>query len=166
MIRSLSAFGIAGGLLLAGCAYGPAPDSRVGGDAAGPVRKGGAAKSGATPADRREPAIPERDRVLHDYRFAATALRQGKFDEAKARLDDAIARIGGIITNDAEAAKARGLFTAEATKPFIGEPYERVMAYYYRGILYWRDGEPDNARACFRTAELEDSSSEGEKYNG
>jgi hypothetical protein len=41
-----------------------------------------------------------------------------------------------------------------------------VMAYYYRGILYWNDGEPDNARACFRTGELEDSSSEGEQYNG
>jgi hypothetical protein len=30
---------------------------------------------------------------------------------------------------------------------FIGEPYERAMAYYYRGLLYWRDGEIDNARA-------------------
>jgi hypothetical protein len=34
------------------------------------------------------------------------------------------------------------------------------MAYYYRGILYWMDGEPDNARACFRSAQLEDSDAE------
>ena len=88
---------------------------------------------------------------------AATALRAGNFDEAKTRLDDAILRIGGIITNDAEAARARGLFAAESTKPFIGEPYERVMAYYYRGILYWRDGQPDNARACFRSGQVIDS---------
>jgi tetratricopeptide (TPR) repeat protein len=165
MIRSLPAFGLAGGLFLAGCAYGPAPDSRGGADTAGSARKAGAARPGATAADRRAPAIPERDRVLHDYRFAATALRQGKFDEAKSRLDDAIARIGGIITNDAEAAKARGLFTAEATKPFIGEPYERVMAYYYRGILYWRDGQPDNARACFRSGQVIDSDPEHEHYD-
>ena len=56
-----------------------------------------------------------------------------------------------------EAARARGLFAAERTKPFIGEPYERVMAYYYRGILYWRDGQPDNARACFRSGQVIDS---------
>lgn len=115
-------------------------------------------------ADRREPAVPERDRVLHDYRQAASALRAGDYAEAKARLDDAIARIGGIITNDAEAKRARSLFGAERSKTFIGEPYERVMAYYYRGILYWRDGEPDNARACFRSGQVIDSDPEGSNY--
>ncbi len=110
----------------------------------------------ATVADRRPP-VPERDRVLYDYRTAATALRAGDYDEAKARLDDAIARIGGIIANDADAERARGLFSPESTKVFIGEPYERVMAYYYRGLLYWRDGERDNARACFRSGQVIDS---------
>lgn len=95
---------------------------------------------------------------------AATALRLGKYDEAKARLDDAIARLGGIIANDADAARARSLFAAESTKTFLGEPYERVMAYYYRGLLYWRDGEPDNARACFRSGQVIDSGPEQEKY--
>lgn len=117
-----------------------------------------------TAADRRESAVPERDRVLYAYRGAATALRLGKYDEAKARLDDAIARLGGIIANDADAARARSLFAAESTKTFLGEPYERVMAYYYRGLLYWRDGEPDNARACFRSGQVIDSGPEQEKY--
>ena len=117
-----------------------------------------------TEADRRAAAVPERDRVLHDYRQAAFALRAGDYDAAKARLDDAIARIGGIITNDAEAARARGLFAAERTKPFIGEPYERVMAYFYRGILYWRDGQTDNARACFRSGQVIDSDPGPESY--
>ncbi|MBL9202329.1 MAG: hypothetical protein JNL39_17600 [Opitutaceae bacterium] len=117
----------------------------------------------ATAADRRA-AVPERDRVLHDYRTAAKALRAGDYDEAKARLDDAIARIGGIIANDAEAERARGLFSPESTKVFIGEPYERVMAYYYRGLLYWRDGERDNARACFRTGQVIDTGPEQERY--
>ncbi len=111
----------------------------------------------ATAADQRETAVPERDRVLFDYRLGVSALRAGRFDEAKSRFDDAIARIGGIITNDAEAERARGLFSAERVKTFIGEPYERVMAYYYRGILYWRDGELDNARACFRSGQVIDS---------
>jgi tetratricopeptide (TPR) repeat protein len=104
------------------------------------------------------------DRVLWEYRIAASALRAGNFAEAKAKLDDAISLIGGIMTNDAAARKARGLFNAERKKTFIGEPYERVMAYYYRGLLYWRDGEPDNARACFRSAQFADSIAETETY--
>lgn len=116
-------------------------------------------------ADRQVAPPPERDRVLIDYRTAATALRTRDYDTAKARLDDAIVRIGGIITNDADAARARTLFAAESTKPFIGEPYERVMAYFYRGILYWRDGQPDNARACFRSGQVIDSDPENERYD-
>ncbi len=124
-------------------------------------------ESGARPAAAArpgEPVIPEKDRVLFDYRQAAAALRQGRDDAAKAKLDDAIARIGGIITNSEDAKKARSLFSAESTKIFIGEPYERVMAYYYRGMLYWRDGQPDNARACFRTGEVIDSDAVDGKY--
>jgi tetratricopeptide (TPR) repeat protein len=120
---------------------------------------------GGTDADRRVPTVAERDRVLFDYRYAASALRAGDYEEAKVRLDDAIARIGGIIANDADAKRARSLFSAESTKTFIGEPYERVMAYYYRGILYWRDGQPDNARACFRSGQVIDSDPEHENYD-
>ena len=110
-------------------------------------------------------AAPEKDRVLWDYRIAASALRAGDFTEAKAKLDDAITRIGGTISGPDEAAqRARGKFTAEAEKTFIGEPYERVMAYYYRGLLYWRDGQPDNARACFRTGQFIDSYAADEVY--
>lgn len=108
---------------------------------------------------------PERDRVLWEYRVAAAALRAGNYAEAKAKLDDAILRIGGVISGPDEAAKrARGLFTAEREKTFIGEPYERVMAFYYRGLLYWRDGQPDNARACFRTGQFIDADAENDTY--
>src|SRR4051812_5792486 len=79
---------------------------------------------------------PAQDRVLWDYRLAASALRLGNLAEAKAKLDDAITRIGGIRANDETAKKARGYFSPERDKTFIGEPYERVMAYYYRGLLY------------------------------
>lgn len=108
---------------------------------------------------------PVKDRVLWQYRTAAAALRQGDVQMARQDLDDAITRIGGIYGPDKTAQRARSYFHEEREKTFIGEPYERVMAYYYRGIIYWMDGEPDNARACFRSGELEDSSSEGEQYN-
>jgi len=109
---------------------------------------------------------PPRDRVLWEYRIAAAAMRQGKFDVAKQHLDDALLTLGGIYGKDSDAKKARGYFHAEAKKTFIGEPYERAMAYVYRGILYWMDGEPDNARACFRSAEFEDGDTQNHEYAG
>jgi hypothetical protein len=133
--------------LLAGCATAPRTSILYTGD---PVIDGNAERAAARPQDR----------VMWDYRIAAAALRSGNFEEAKARLDDAILNMGGIINNSADAARARGLFSGENAKVFIGEPYERVMAYYYRGLLYWRDGQPDNARACFRTGQFIDSDAE------
>jgi hypothetical protein len=109
---------------------------------------------------------PPRDRVLWEYRLAAAAMRRGQFDLAKRNLDDALLTLGGIYGKDADAKKARGYFHVEARKTFIGEPYERSMAYVYRGILYWMDGEPDNARACFRSAEFEDGDAENHEYAG
>jgi hypothetical protein len=109
---------------------------------------------------------PPRDRVLWQYRTAAAAMQAGDFEKAKRYLDDALATLGGVYGKDASARKARGYFTEEAKKTFIGEPYERSMAYIYRGILYWRDGEIDNARACFRSAEFEDSDAADKTYAG
>lgn len=109
---------------------------------------------------------PPRDKVLWQYRTAAAAMRRGQFDVAKPLLDDALLTLGGVYGKDAEARKARGLFNKEARKTFIGEPYERSMAYFYRGVLYWRDGELDNARACFRSAQFEDSDAENKEYKG
>jgi tetratricopeptide (TPR) repeat protein len=105
-----------------------------------------------------------RDKVLWEYRLAAAAMRRAQFVEAKQALDDALARIGNLFGPDKDAKKSRSYFREESKKSFIGEPYERVMAYYYRGILYWMDGEPDNARACFRSAQLQDSDTENKEY--
>ncbi len=138
--------------ILAGCATAPhRPAFKLTGD---PLVDGeNAIRSG-----------PARDQVLWQYRTALAAMRQGKFEIAKHHLDDALARISNIFGKDKEAQKSRRAFTAEAKKTFIGEPYERVMAYYLRGILYWRDGEPDNARACFRSGQLIDSDAENKSF--
>src|SRR5260370_34748150 len=90
-------------------------------------------------------------------------MNHGKFAEAKQLLDDALARIEGVFGKDESARKSRGYFAAEAKKTFIGEPYERVMAYYLRGILYWMDGEPDNARASFPSGEIHVSDTAAKK---
>lgn len=148
-VRALALLGLAGTGFLAGGCVTEGPEHRA---------------TGGTVADR-QAAVSERERVLSDYRIAATALRRGDDGVAREKLDDAIARIGGIIANSEDAARARGLFSTESSKVFIGEPYERAMAYYYRGILYWRDGEPDNARACFRSGQVIDSDPNNEHYD-
>ncbi len=110
---------------------------------------------------------PSKDKVLLEYRSGLSALRQGNYAEAQRMLDDALLTIGGIIgTEDKSAKKSRHYFSEESKKTFIGEPYERCMAYFYRGIVYWMNGEPDNARACFRNAEFQDSDTENKQYAG
>lgn len=113
---------------------------------------------GASPRDK--------DKVLTQYRKAAAALRANNFEQAKSLLDDAILTISGVPAKDPEARRARGFFNEESTKVYFGEPYERVMAYFYRGILYWMDGEPDNARACFRNGQFLDSDAQNQQFSG
>lgn len=107
---------------------------------------------------------PRKDKVLWEYRTGLNALRVGDWDTARRVFDDAILSLGGILHDNSDARRARQLFSSEANKPFAGEPYERIMAYYYRGLIYWRDGEPDNARACFRSGLLLDSDTDEEGY--
>jgi hypothetical protein len=109
-------------------------------------------------------SVPKKDRVLWEYRNGLSAMRKGDFPTAKQLFDDAILTINGIYGKDESARKSRNYFNEEAKKNFLGEPYERVMAYWYRGIMYWMDGEPDNARACFKSAQLMDSDAENKEY--
>ena len=141
------------GVLLAGCATTETGENWP--------RTGDPIVDGKAAAERG----PKRDRVLWEYRTAATAMRRGQFADARQLLDDALLTLGGIYGPDKAAKQARSYFSAEAKKTFIGEPYERVMAYYYRGIIYWIDGELDNARACFRSGEIMDSDAENKTYS-
>jgi hypothetical protein len=109
-------------------------------------------------------SVPKKDRVLWEYRTGLSSMRKGDFATAKQLFDDAILTLQGIYGKDVSAKKARNYFNEESKKNFLGEPYERVMAYWYRGILYWMDGEPDNARACFKSAQLMDSDAENQEY--
>ncbi len=107
---------------------------------------------------------PREDRVLWQYRTALEYLRRGESTQAATLFDETLAVLQGRFGKNAGARRSRSLFSRESVKPFIGEPYERAMAFYYRGLLYWEEGELDNARACFRSAQLEDSDSETKAF--
>ena len=120
---------------------------------------GGCASSGSGSR-----AAAARDEVLLKSRAAADAMHRTQFEQARPLLDDVLLSLGGISAGDRSARQARSNFREESNKNFRGEPYERVMAYFYRGILYWMDGEPDNARACFKSAQLQDADAENGQY--
>lgn len=147
LMKTFGLIAILGGLiLLPGCASSsakPAP-YKLTGDPVVDAR---------TAAEKGRP----QDRLLWTYRAAVACLRKADFAEARRLLEDAVTQLNGMFGKDRNASKSRSAFYRESKKTFYGEPYERVMAYYYRGILYWMDGEPDNARACFRSAQLQDS---------
>jgi tetratricopeptide (TPR) repeat protein len=107
---------------------------------------------------------PPRDAVLWQCRQGTSALREGRFEDAIRSFDDALTTINAVRARDPDARRARGYFSPESAKTFLGEPYERVMAFYYRGILYWMQGELDNARACFRSAQFHDADAENREY--
>ncbi|MGE5477520.1 MAG: hypothetical protein ACM3Q1_12745 [Bacteroidales bacterium] len=102
----------------------------------------------------------KRNQVLNDMRLGLASMEMGETALAERLLDEALDEIETVYADNPEAAKARGLFTREQAKDFKGEPYERAMAYYYRGLLYLRAGDYDNARASFKAGFLQDSFAE------
>ena len=106
----------------------------------------------------------EHNHVLNRLRAGLAAMDAGRDDLAAEAFDEALLTIETIYGGDEKAAKARGLFSAEDRKVFRGEPYERAMAYYYRGILYLKEGDYENARASFKSGILQDTLAEQEQY--
>lgn len=140
-------------MLLSGCAsVEPTYLTRLTGD---PIKDGYERISNGRPEDK----------ILWQYSTALEHLRRGQLDEAAALLDEALLSQEALaIDGGKKARQARRVFYPESTKVYIGEPYERVMAWFYRGVIYWMQGEPDNARACFKSAQLMDSDAEGEEF--
>ncbi|MBF6023224.1 hypothetical protein [Lysobacter niastensis] len=108
----------------------------------------------------------EHNAVLNFERLGLAAMEIGAYDEAEWAFDEALRRIESFYGKTAVAKEARSKWTGEGIKDFKGEPYERVMAYYYRGLLYLREGDYQNARASFMAGEFQDTLSEAEEFQG
>ncbi len=106
----------------------------------------------------------KRNEVLNNMRVGTAALDIGDTAAAGAAFDAAIIPIDTIFADNEKAKKARSIFAAEKTKDFRGEPYERAMAYYYRGLLDLMANDYENARASFKSGLIQDSMSEAEEF--
>ena len=92
----------------------------------------------------------DRNAVLNYTRIGVAAFETGEVEEAGKAFDEALNRIEAIYADNEKAEAARSKFVKENAKDFKGEPYERAMAYYYRGLAYLAEGDYENARASFK----------------
>ena len=113
---------------------------------------------------RQQAQTDQRNSVLFHLHIGLAALEKGDRQLAAESFDAALLDIEAVYGGDEIAQKARMNYNAESDKVFRGEPYERTMAYYYRGILYLMEDDYENARASFRTAFLQDSLAGSEVY--
>ena len=105
-----------------------------------------------------------RNEVLNLMEIGVAALRSGHDDLARAALDEAILNIESVYADNDAAQRARSLWYEEGQKDFKGEPYERSMVFYYRGLLYLKDADYGNARASFLSGLLQDAFAEEEQH--
>lgn len=106
----------------------------------------------------------EQNRVLNQLEIGTRQLWASDMGGAAVAFDDAIEKIEMVYSGDPAAAKARSLWHEEGAKSFKGEPYERAMAYYYRGLVYLQKGDYENARAAFKQGQLQDAFAEEEQF--
>ena len=106
----------------------------------------------------------ERNAVLNFNRVGIAAMEMGEYQLAAWALDNALLRIESIYANNPAARQALKKFSSEDVKDFKGEPYERAMTYYYRGLLTFMEGDFENARASFMSGEFQDTVAEQEVF--
>jgi hypothetical protein len=106
----------------------------------------------------------ERNAVLNFNRVGIAAMELGEYRVAAWALDNALLRIESVYADNPTAKQALKKFSSEDVKDFKGEPYERAMAYYYRGLVYFMEGDFENARASFMSGEFQDTVAEQEQF--
>jgi hypothetical protein len=105
---------------------------------------------------------PRNSRSLALMYGGLAAFKSGHQNTAERAFDQVLQNIETIYADNPNAEKARSAWNAESVKDFKGEPFERMMAYYYRGLLYLGKGDWGNAQASFQGGILQDTMA-GEK---
>ncbi|MEM8883793.1 MAG: hypothetical protein AAGD14_06990 [Planctomycetota bacterium] len=102
--------------------------------------------------------VAEEDEALWACELGTAAMMVRREHEAWEAFHMASRTMGTLESTPSESRRA--ILGAESTKRWKGDPHERCMAAYYKGILYWRRGDLDNAAACFKSGLFADSYSE------
>ena len=106
----------------------------------------------------------KRNSVLNLMQLGLYAFQKKYYKESGSIFDKVLLNIESTYKEDSASEKAKSLWYGEDSKRFIGEPYERSMAYYYRGLLYLKEKDYENARASFKGGILQDGRSEETQF--
>lgn len=95
----------------------------------------------------------KRNEVLNLLRAGLVSFELQDFQAAEVAFSRAIATIESVYTqnqNDKKAQKRRKKLKFTAKENFVGDDYERVMAYYYRGLVYLAQARYRDAIGSFK----------------
>ncbi len=108
-------------------------------------------------ADASSAAVDIRAQLLGD--IGITAFFNGCYGVSAQALDEAI-RITTSFTSDPRRVRdVTALEGKEQLRIFKGEAHERAALFLFRGLIYLRQGDYGNARACFKSGQLQDVTS-------
>ena len=104
------------------------------------------------------------DFVLNNCRLGSVDLVDYKLDDAEAAFLRAYEVINSVGVNQGGRSLGAAIVD-EKIKIWKGEPFERAMANYYLGLIYYIQHDYDNARAAFQNAlfKLRDYSDSSDK---
>jgi tetratricopeptide (TPR) repeat protein len=106
------------------------------------------------------------DFVLNNCRLGSVTLANYDFNESEAAFLRAYEVINSVGVNDGGRSLGAAIVD-EKIKVWKGEPFERAMANFYLGVIYYTQHDYDNARAAFENAlfKLRDYSDKEDKKN-
>jgi tetratricopeptide (TPR) repeat protein len=94
---------------------------------------------------------PDENFVLNNCRLGSAALANYDLDEAESAFLKAYEVINSVGVNQGGRSLGATL-VSEKIKIWKGEPYERAMANFYLGLVYYMRHDYNNARAAFENA--------------
>lgn len=94
---------------------------------------------------------PDRNYVLNNLRLGEAALAAGDLETAESAYYRAYETLNAAGVNNA-ARSAATVIVNERVRIWLGEPYERAIANFQLGLVYYLQGDYANARGAFENA--------------
>lgn len=100
------------------------------------------------------------DQILETCRLASIALAEGRDDIAENALRKAVVAMQDFRADG----QFRALVGSESKKDWRGDPFEKMMAFHYLGVMLLEKGDEGNALAMTKSAILADTGTSRFQY--
>jgi hypothetical protein len=100
------------------------------------------------------------DQILEVCRLASIAMAEGQHDLAESSLRQAVLSMQDFRADG----QFRALVGSEKSKEWKGDPFEKMMAFQYLGLMLLEEGDEGNALAMTKSAILADTGTSRFQY--